>query len=777
MKDLDLNTLCPGCLAAKGRANPCPHCGYDETAPRGAFLLPHRTLLNGQFLVGRVLGKPGGFGITYLGWDLNLQTRVAIKEYLPRELAGRATDRATVAPHTQDEGEQFHYGLEQFLREARTLAQIDHPNIVRVRQFFEANGTAYLVMDYYQGISLAEHLERQGGRLPEEQAKQVMLPILDGLRAVHAKHFLHRDIKPQNIYLARIDSGGTRPILLDFGAARQAMGERSRSLSVVVSAGYAPFEQYHRKGNQGPWTDIYSAAVVIYRLVTGVTPPEATERRDVDLLKPAAAFGVSKPLSDALSEALSLAPEQRPQTVRGFQARLWGIGVAPQPGPAPGPAAPTPPSVPAQPPARSAPSAPPKARKTSAHSTAPASALPRWLWPAALGAAVAVVSLGGLYMHREGQLRKNSSDRSFEAAQVADTDFASKAREADLAAYAAAEKADTVEAYQSYLVGCVANRCAKSADVYANLGVIYATGRGVQQDDREAVKWLRKAAEQGNAVAQWDLGLMYAQGRGVAQSDGEAAKWYRKAAEQGNAFGQCFLGAAYDQGRGLAQSDADALKWYRKAAEQGNADGQFFLGAMYAEGRGVAQNDTEAAKWYRKAAEQGNAFGQYELARMYAIGRGVAQNDAEAVTWCRKAAEQGNAGGQFSLGFMYANGRGVAQDDREAVQWLRKAAEQDNADAQAGLGFMYAQGRGVAQSESEAVTWYRKAAVLGNAFGQFKLGAAYDQGRGVVQSDADAVKWYERAAEQGLADAKARLGAMYAQGRGVPPENRNKRDQ
>jgi serine/threonine protein kinase len=160
--DQTCGALCPGCFTDKGRANPCPHCSYDEQAARGPLILPHRTRLHEEFLVGRVLGKPGGFGITYLGWDLNLQTRVAIKEFLPRDLAGRSSDRATVAVHSQDDGELFRFGLEQFLLEARTLAQLDHPNIVRVRHFFEANGTAYLVMDYYQGLSLAEYLDQRG---------------------------------------------------------------------------------------------------------------------------------------------------------------------------------------------------------------------------------------------------------------------------------------------------------------------------------------------------------------------------------------------------------------------------------------------------------------------------------------------------------------------------------------------------------------------------------------------------------------------------------------
>ncbi len=342
--DLNPATLCPSCFGGPDHPLPCPRCGYDPASPRAPLLLPLGTRLLGHYRIGRVLGKPGGFGITYLGWDTGLLRRVAIKEYLPRELAGRAPDRTTLVPHSGEDGDQFRYGLAQFLTEARTLAQLDHPNIVRVHQVYEANGTAYLVMDYYEGLSLAEYLDQQGGRIAEEQAKQLLLPILDGLRAVHAEGYLHRDIKPQNIYLARLKSGGIRPILLDFGTARQAMGERSRSLSVVLTPGYAPFEQYHRKGKQGPWTDIYAAAAVLYHLVTGETPLEATERMAGEALTPATAFGVSPHLSEVLSVALALGPEQRPQQVQAFQALLSGQGQPLTPPPrAPDPGTPRPP--------------------------------------------------------------------------------------------------------------------------------------------------------------------------------------------------------------------------------------------------------------------------------------------------------------------------------------------------------------------------------------------------------------------------------------------------
>jgi len=166
--------------------------------------MPHRTLLDrNHYLIGRVLGRPGGFGITYLGWDIRLEGFFAIKEYLPRDLAGRDTDRATVMPHSREDKELFRYGLEQFLQEARTLKKIDHSNVVRVSNFFEENDTAYLVMDYYKGITLEEYRKQQGGKIAETLAINIMMPILDGLREVHERGFLHRDIKPQNIYLTK----------------------------------------------------------------------------------------------------------------------------------------------------------------------------------------------------------------------------------------------------------------------------------------------------------------------------------------------------------------------------------------------------------------------------------------------------------------------------------------------------------------------------------------------------------------------------------------------
>lgn len=347
--------ICPACFQETLENGICSSCGFDENAQQSPLLLPPGTpLMNGQYLVGKILGKPGGFGITYLGWDSQLATFVAIKEYLPRDIAGRHFDRLSVSAHTSADSEHFRYGMEQFLQEARTLAQFDHPNVVRVRSFFQENGTAYLVMDYLQGNSLHDHLTQVGGRMTEKAALDTMLPLLDGLREVHSKGFLHRDIKPQNIY---ITTAG-RAILLDFGTARQAFGERNRGMTTILTPGYAPWEQYHRHGMQGAWTDIYACAATLYHIVTGMVPPEASERVAQDTLQPPVALvpGLSPHFSFAIMQALSIDPANRPQSVAEFQGALKGQSVA----------------IPTPPPLYAAPAAPPPP---------PAYAAPAWQPP------------------------------------------------------------------------------------------------------------------------------------------------------------------------------------------------------------------------------------------------------------------------------------------------------------------------------------------------------------------------------------------------------------
>ncbi|MBF0376728.1 MAG: SUMF1/EgtB/PvdO family nonheme iron enzyme [Desulfamplus sp.] len=326
-------TMCMGCMTDKKSSTPvCPLCGYDEGERRSPLVLKHRTLLADQYVVGKVLGKPGGFGITYLGWDTRLETMVAIKEYLPRDNAGRDTDQTTVVAHSKEDEELFRFGLEAFLMEARTLAKFKHANVVRVVTFFEANNTAYLVMDYYDGMSLEHYLIEKGGRIAEKLAIDIMMPILDGLREVHEKGFLHRDIKPQNIYLTQ----GGLPILLDFGAARFVMGERSRSLTAMMTAGYAPYEQYNSKGRQGSWTDIYACGATLYRMVTGKVPPAAMDRiQDDDLIPPDRFANVSLGFQNAVMQALSVNSAERPQSVRQFQDILLNLSEASSAEPAP----------------------------------------------------------------------------------------------------------------------------------------------------------------------------------------------------------------------------------------------------------------------------------------------------------------------------------------------------------------------------------------------------------------------------------------------------------
>jgi serine/threonine protein kinase len=280
------------------------------------------TVLDGSYRIMRVVGS-GGFGITYEAEDINLGTMVAIKEYYPFDFGDRDATMS-VRPKSERHKQTFDWGRSNFLQEARTLARFEHPSIVRVTRVFEAHATAYMVMRFERGMSFEAWLASLGRPPSQEELDGILHPLLDALEMMHAANFLHRDIAPDNI-IVRAD--GT-PVLLDFGAARRAVAEMSRSLTGIVKAGYSPHEQYSSDGRlQGPWSDLYALGGTLYRAVTGKAPVEATLRFDEDQMPPAAKLAKGKYRRDfltAIDTCLKVRHSERPRSVAQLRPMLLG---------------------------------------------------------------------------------------------------------------------------------------------------------------------------------------------------------------------------------------------------------------------------------------------------------------------------------------------------------------------------------------------------------------------------------------------------------------------
>jgi len=274
-----------------------------------------------------ILGQ-GGFGITYLAKDTNLDQMVAIKEYLPTEFSTRDAS-STVQPVSENHTEIFNWGKQRFMDEAKTLAQFKHSNIVRVQSFFESNNTGYMVMEYEEGTDFSV-LIKAGETFNEARLLKIVIPILEGLEIVHKNGFIHRDIKPHNIFIRRDGS----PVLIDFGSARQAIGGQTRTLTSLVTPGYAPFEQYHEtEGKQGPWTDIYSLGATMYCAITGKAPVESLKRGMARLehntdaylnLTDLKADKYSEHFLKAIDHALQFSEKDRPASVSEWKKMLLG---------------------------------------------------------------------------------------------------------------------------------------------------------------------------------------------------------------------------------------------------------------------------------------------------------------------------------------------------------------------------------------------------------------------------------------------------------------------
>ena len=329
-----MSTLCFGCFKEKNNTGACPDCGYDPRSDAGKYTaaLEQGSILRERYIVGRVLGQ-GGFGITYAAMDFATQQRVAIKEFLPTAIASRSNGRVSSYGGQMDE--YFTQGKAGFLEEAHTLEQFrDNAHTVNVRDYFEENGTAYFVMDFVQGQNLKAYVKIMGGRLGEEAANRILMPIMEALSHVHSKGIVHRDIAPDNI-IVNAEGSAT---LIDFGAARYSTGEKSMSLDVVLKHGYAPKEQYSKHSRQGPYTDVYAMAATYYYTVTGKVPPDAIERTGVDSLVPPSALGakLSPAAEAAVMKALSVQAEDRFANMSDFLKALKGEALPKTEGTKPG---------------------------------------------------------------------------------------------------------------------------------------------------------------------------------------------------------------------------------------------------------------------------------------------------------------------------------------------------------------------------------------------------------------------------------------------------------
>ena len=304
--------LCPHCMAVcNAGVRVCPACGRPMQCANGDHQLPIGTFLNKRYLVGCAIGG-GGFGITYVGYDTLLNIKVAIKEYYPSGAANRSST-AKVYPVSGGNGSSFETGKERFLNEAAILSGfIGDSGIVTLRDFFEANGTAYIIMEFLEGQDLREYLDGHGA-LSFDEALELMTPAIKALERVHAKGIIHGDISPSNIM--RLNSGEIK--ILDFGTARNQGSDENYNSSMMLKPGYAPEEQFRQQGELGPWTDVYAISATIYKLITNVTPENSTDRFFKDTLVPPAKLGAKiRPAQEAaLLKGMAVSAKNRTRTM------------------------------------------------------------------------------------------------------------------------------------------------------------------------------------------------------------------------------------------------------------------------------------------------------------------------------------------------------------------------------------------------------------------------------------------------------------------------------
>ena len=683
------------------------------------------------YRIEKILGQ-GGFGITYLAHDFNLDRQVAIKEYLPIELAVRERD-FSVHPVTEEQSEKFRWGLDRFITEARTLVKFKHPNIVHVLNVFEENNTAYMVMEYEQGESLQDILTRRK-TLEEAELINFLIPILGGLQKVHDAGFIHRDIKPANIFIREDGS----PVLLDFGSARQALSMATQTLTSLVSPGYAPYEQYYSKSDQqGPWTDIYGLGATLYRAIAGKAPLDAVDRSrailkgEQDIFVPASQTGkgrYSERFLLAIDHALQFKEEDRPQTISRWKSEF---------------------DLPDDPIKQAI-----IAERTP---TQPGTkVLGKQQQKNLLYSKVAIlfvlIGIGVLYLYHgeiqdylfgptkaqlEAERQRVEQEKRLAALKEKEEEDrrrkeeekrAEQERQAELERQR--QKEEEVRKQQEEKKQKDEVIKTLLSDAQENFNAL----RLASPDGNNALEKYNKVLEiepmnnEANEGIQNVINKYIELSRTAREAkDFSRANEHLNKAEQISPNDERIKSEKINLENAQAKTnndelfktalDAYELNQYEKAfpifkslAENGHSASQYYLAGMYSAGHGVSRDNSLANKWYKISAKNGYADAQYMYAFKYVI-----KNDAESMEWLLKAAKQDHAGAQLMVGINYHQGKGILKDNNKAYEWIKMAAEQGYPPAQKSLGESYYLGDIIDIDEIKSFAWLIIAGKYGNA--------------------------------------------------------------
>ena len=785
--------------------------------------LPQGSVLR-DYTIEEVLGH-GGFGIVYRARHNELDHVVAIKEYLPSELAVR--DGTTVRAKSAECEIHFADGLRRFREEAKALIEFQqHPSIVDCREFFRANGTAYLVMEHVEGLTLSELLrqrEEAGQPFTESDLLAIALPLARGLAHIHRAGVIHRDIKPANILVRKSDQ---QPVLIDFGAAKQAVAEHSRSLAPYTE-GYAALEQV-ADGQLGPWTDLYGFGAVLWRIVAGGNRPwdppnpvkverraNARVREGDDPLPTAKELGAGRFAAHVLETIDGCLQLRDTERIRESDrvAQLLQVGGPEYPqSEAAKPKAPDdtytsqPKPMAAEPPPDR--SSGGRLRKvvglaaaiTVAMALVAVALIPRnetatperWSFSIEAEPSTATIALlNGPEEYRPGMLlapgqyevtvsapgyavvRERVDHSESETLHRVELEPLPDAEQIPVDVLSTSEPVadDPVAARQGSVNsdGELSTSCGGGnwADCF-ELGKSYRDGDGVTRDSARAVEFLGRACNGGHAEACNHLGVSYAEGDGVKVDPAQAAELFERACEGGYARGCANLGASYLFGEGVGEDLSRAAELYRRACDAGSAEGCGALGLMYSTGLGVSQDQSLGVEFFQRGCEGGAAFACDGLGDMYSEGEGVAQDHQRAAELYERACEGGEPEGCNELGSSYFDGEGVGRDRARATELFEKACDAGFGEGCYNLGSSYYSGEGVERDRPRAGRLYGLACDAGVAYACYSLGSMYSEGVGVGQDHVRAAELYEQACDDGEVMGCFQLGGSYKNGSGVP---------